>query len=52
MPISREKQMLRLILGGAALTALAACDPAGGFDADLRHIERRQPRHLGGGARA
>lgn len=38
MPISRKRQMLRLILSGAAVIALAACDPAGGFDPDLRHI--------------
>lgn len=38
MPISRHRQALRLILSGAALSALAACDPAGGFDPDFRHI--------------
>ncbi|PKP72722.1 MAG: peptidase M23, partial [Alphaproteobacteria bacterium HGW-Alphaproteobacteria-6] len=29
---------MRRFLGGAALMALAACDPAGGFDPDFRHI--------------
>ncbi|MEZ5684933.1 MAG: hypothetical protein R3D78_03155 [Paracoccaceae bacterium] len=46
MMISPSLPRLRLVLGaGVALVALAACDPDGTFDPDLRNFERSALHH-------